>query len=103
MPLELHFELISHPHIVGYRVRIVARGYGTNEGHTVAVSDDYVSLADLEGEINRLMNQLYALREEAKTKFAALPVVTDPEEGFKSFRDHRYLKKPPETLKGGKP
>lgn len=89
---------------MGYRVRIVARGYDAHEGHTVTISDDYVSLSELEGEIDRLMNQLYALREEAKEKFAALPVSRDLEEGIKMFRDPRYgNKKPPETLKGGKP
>lgn len=103
MPLELHFERINHPHIVGYKVRIVARGYGPHEGHTVTISDDYVSLAEIQDEINRLMNQLYALREDAKSKFASLPVIQDPEEGVKAFRDVRYGKKPPETLKGGKP
>jgi hypothetical protein len=103
LPLELHFERINHPHIVGYKVRIVARGYGAHEGHTVTISDDYVSLAELEGEINRLMNQLYSLREEAKERFTSLPVVQDIDEGLKAFRDPRYGKKPPETLKGGKP
>jgi len=69
VPLSLGIEKIESIRINGCRAWIKAIAFGLHKDEPVSITNECVTLSQLEREINRLQEDLKAILEEARQKF----------------------------------
>jgi hypothetical protein len=69
LPLSLGIEKIESIRINGCRAWIKAISFGLHKDEPVAITNECVTLTQLEQEINRLQEDLKQILEEARQKF----------------------------------